>query len=123
MNDLGQFDISVVVPAYNGEAYIAEALSSILAQTCKPREVIVINDGSIDGTQEVVAKFGSAVTCISTANNGVQAARDLGSKTAQGTWIALCDQDDLWDPDYLESHAHLIQREPDLEFIFSNFRY
>jgi len=85
--------------------------------------VIVINDGSTDRTQEVVAKFGSAVTCISTSNNGVQAARDLGCETAQGKWVALCDQDDLWDPDYLEAQGRLIQTEPDLEFVFSNFRY
>jgi glycosyltransferase involved in cell wall biosynthesis len=123
MTELGHLDVTVVVPAYNGETYISEALSSILAQTCKPREVIVINDGSIDRTREVVATFGSAVTCISTENNGVQAARNLGTEMAQGMWIALCDQDDLWDPDYLESQARLIQQEPDLEFIFSNFRY
>lgn len=123
MNDFVPLDVSVVVPAYNGEAYIAETLSCILAQTRKPREVIIVDDGSTDRTQEVVAQFGSAVTCISTANNGVQAARDLGCERAQGTWIALCDQDDLWDPEYLESQARLIETEPDLEFIFSNFRY
>jgi glycosyltransferase involved in cell wall biosynthesis len=123
MNERGPLDVSAVVPAYNGEAYIAETLSSILAQTRKAREVIVINDGSTDRTEEIVAKFGDAVTCITTPNNGVQAARDLGCETAHGKWVALCDQDDLWDPDYLESQARLIQTAPDLEFVFSNFRY
>ena len=78
MNDLGPLDVSAVVPAYNGESYIAETLSCILAQTYKPREVIVINDGSTDRTQEVVANFGDAVTCITTENKGVQAARVSG---------------------------------------------
>ena len=108
MKTLGQLDVSVVVPAYNGEAYIAETLSNILAQTHRPREVIVINDGSTDRTAEVVGKFGGALKLISTPNNGVQAARDLGSESAQGTWIALCDQDDLWDADYLEMQSRLV---------------
>ncbi len=123
MNAAGPVDVTVVVPAYNGEAYIAETLSNILAQTHSPREVLVINDGSTDRTAEIVGKFGSAVTLISTPNKGVQAARDLGSETAQGTWIALCDQDDLWDQDYLEVQSRLIQTAPELEFIFTNFRY
>jgi glycosyltransferase involved in cell wall biosynthesis len=123
MSDLDPFDVSVVVPAYNGEAYIAETLSSILAQTVPAREVIVINDGSTDRIEEIVRGFGSAVTLISTPNNGVQAARDLGSETAKGTWIALCDQDDLWEPAYLEAQARLIKHEPELEFLFSNFHY
>ena len=62
MNDLGPLDVSAVVPAYNGESYIAETLSSILAQTPRAPEVIVINDGSTDRTQEVVSRFGGAVT-------------------------------------------------------------
>jgi glycosyltransferase involved in cell wall biosynthesis len=123
MTSVDPVDISVVVPAYNGDAHIADTLSAILAQTKAPREVIVINDGSTDRTQKVVATFGNAVTCISTENRGVQAARDLGSETAQGQWVALCDQDDLWDTDYLESQARLIQSEPDLGFVFCNFRY
>jgi glycosyltransferase involved in cell wall biosynthesis len=123
LKTLGQLDVSVVVPAYNGEAYIAETLSNILAQTHRPREVIVINDGSTDRTAEVVGKFGGALKLISTPNNGVQAARDLGSESALGTWIALCDQDDLWDADYLEMQSRLVQTAPELEFIFTNFRY
>lgn len=115
-------NVSVVIPAYNGAVWIAETLQAILAQTHPAREVIVVDDGSTDDTSAVVARFVPHVTLIQQSNEGVQAARNRGIAAAKGDWIALCDQDDLWLPGYLQAGADLLAADPAIEFIFSNFR-
>jgi glycosyltransferase involved in cell wall biosynthesis len=87
--------ISVIVPVYNGALYIVEAVEAILAQTYPAREIIVVNDGSTDGTATVLARFEGRITLITQANAGVQAARNRGIERACGAWIALCDADDF----------------------------
>ena len=71
--------VSVIVPVYNGAKFIAETLKSILQQTVRPSEVIVINDGSTDNTASVVEEFGNSVTLINTENQGACAARNTRS--------------------------------------------
>jgi glycosyltransferase involved in cell wall biosynthesis len=90
--------ISVVVPAYNEERYIAEALDAILAQTLAPLEVIVVDDGSTDGTAGVVGGYGDRVRLIGQENRGCPGAFDTGFREAKGDYVALCAADDVWDP-------------------------
>jgi len=94
--------ISCIVPVYNGERYVKEALDSILAQTYRPIEIIVVDDGSVDGTAGVVASYGDQVKYVRQPNAGPAAARNRGVSKAQGEFIAFLDADDLWHPEKLE---------------------
>ena len=91
--------ISCIVPVFNGERYLGEALDSILAQTYRPLEIIVSDDGSTDGTAAVVASYGECVKYLWQVNAGEAAARNLGSSAAGGHFLAFLDADDLWHPE------------------------
>ena len=93
--------ISCIVPVYNGERYLAETLQSILGQRVGPLEVIVVDDGSTDGTAGVARRFGSAIRVLHQTNAGPAAARNLGLSEARGDFVAFLDADDLWKPDKL----------------------
>lgn len=92
--------VSVVIPVHDGERYLAEALHSALAQTEPPLEILVVDDGSTDGSREVAARV-PGVTVLSQARAGVAAARNAGIRRSCGELIALLDQDDLWMPEKL----------------------
>jgi glycosyltransferase involved in cell wall biosynthesis len=94
---LGNPSVSVVIPAYNAERFIAEAIQSVLAQTYEVTEIIVVDDGSSDHTCEVAAGF-ARTRVLKQPNGGPGAARNTGIKAASGDWIALLDSDDLWLP-------------------------
>ncbi|MDQ3089309.1 MAG: glycosyltransferase, partial [Acidobacteriota bacterium] len=94
--------ISVVIPTYNYADFIAEAVKSVLAQTFPIFETIVVDDGSSDNTEEVIAKFGDKVKYIKQKNGGVCAARNNGVKNAGGDFIAFLDADDAWLPEKIE---------------------
>ncbi len=113
--------VSVIVPVYNGARYISETLDSILGQTVRPAEVIVVNDGSTDNTVSVVEKYGDSVTLISTPNSGECAARNTGAERAKGNWIALCDGDDLWLPVKLEKQLRLANEVPDIHCVLTDY--
>lgn len=98
--------ISVIIPAYNLGHYLKELLDCLERQTLKPLEIIVINDGSTDNTQEVIDSFKS-VTCYKTENHGVSSARNLGLSKAKGDYIAFLDGDDLIADTYLEKLVSL----------------
>jgi glycosyltransferase involved in cell wall biosynthesis len=88
--------VSVIIPAYNAEIYIARALDSVLSQSYPNIEVIVINDGSTDRTENIVKSYGSEVLYISKSNSGVSSTRNIGIKEAKGEYIAFLDCDDIW---------------------------
>ena len=94
--------VSVIVPCYNQGAVLAEAIDSALAQTYTHREVIVVNDGSTDGTAEVAAGYGERIRLITQANRGLSAARNTAIAHARGALIGLLDADDRWLPDKLD---------------------
>lgn len=95
-------DVTVVIPAWNAEAFIAETIASVLAQTTPPAAVIVIDDGSTDGTAEAARQQGPHVQVRTIANAGVGAARNVGWREATTPWVAFVDADDLWEPDKLQ---------------------
>jgi len=113
--------ISVVIPAYNAREVIGRAVESVLAQTRRPDEVIVVDDGSTDGTREAVQRFGDRVRYLFQANAGASAARNTGIEHARGEWIAFLDGDDEWLEDHLRLSMELTARHPDLRWVTGNF--
>jgi glycosyltransferase involved in cell wall biosynthesis len=93
--------ISCIVPVFNGACYLRETLDSILQQTYRPLETIVVDDGSTDGTAALVAGYGQQVTYLWQPNAGPASARNLGLGAARGEFIAFLDADDLWHPEKL----------------------
>jgi glycosyltransferase involved in cell wall biosynthesis len=99
--------VSVVIPAYNAERYIRETLDSVLAQTHRDLEVVVVDDGSTDSTRGIVASYGGPVRCIEQENAGPSPARNRGIREARGELIAFVDSDDLWTEDKLAAQVPL----------------
>ena len=102
--------IAAIVPCFNGEAFLADALSSIRAQTRRPDEVIVVDDGSTDASAAVAESFG--VTVVRQSNQGEGAARNAGLRAATSDVVAWLDADDRWRPQHLEVVAGLLERTP-----------
>lgn len=94
--------VSVVIPTYNRAEWLPASVGSVLAQTVKPLEILIVDDGSTDNTQEVCAGFPAPVRYLRQENAGVSSARNLGMSEAKGDYVALLDSDDLWVPRKLE---------------------
>jgi glycosyltransferase involved in cell wall biosynthesis len=104
--------VSVIIPTYNRIRTLPRALDSVIAQTRPVDEIIVVDDGSSDSTDELVHEHYPEVTLLRQPNLGVSAARNLGIEQATGDWIALLDSDDRWLPTRLESQLKLIELHP-----------
>lgn len=109
--------VSVVIPAYNAERYIREAIESVLAQDYRPIEVIVVDDGSSDATATIVESFGSEVRCIRQENAGTAAARNVGVQASRGAFLAHHDADDLWTPGRLSLQMKALEAHPELDAV------
>jgi glycosyltransferase involved in cell wall biosynthesis len=107
--------VSCVVPVFNGERYLGEALDSILAQTYRPLEVIVADDGSTDDTAGVMRRYGDRIRCVQQAHAGAPVARNLGLAAAVGDYIAFLDADDLWHPEKLSRQMTRFAARADLD--------
>jgi len=94
--------VSTIIPAYNAYEYIRESIDSALAQTHRAQEIIVVDDGSTDGTPGLVLEYGSSVRVIRQQNSGPAAARNRGVRAAVGSWVAFLDADDTWLPEKLQ---------------------
>ena len=112
--------VSVIIPTYNGEKYIAETINSILNQTFKDFEIIVVDDGSNDRTCAIVASYAS-VRLITQANAGVCAARNRGIREAAGEFICLMDHDDYWFAEKLARQIEEFQSHAGIGAIYSSF--
>ncbi len=102
--------VSVVIPAYNVAPYIGEAIDSVLAQTFRDFEIIVVNDGSpdTDALDAVLARYGAHLRCVRKTNGGPSSTRNAGVAAAQSDLIAFLDGDDMWEPEYLASQTTLL---------------
>ncbi len=110
--------ISVVIPAYNAARFLRSTLESVLAQSYPVSECIVIDDGSVDSTADIVAEFGHPVVLISQTNQGVAAARNRGVSEATSELIAFCDADDVWRPDKLALQVQALAENKDASAVF-----
>src|ERR1700728_4898735 len=95
--------VSVIIPSFNRAHCIAASVESVLAQSFQDFELIVVDDGSTDETQQVLARFGDRIRVIRQDNGGVSAARNAGMRVARGSWIAFQDSDDTWRPEKLQT--------------------
>lgn len=109
--------ISVIIPAFNAERFLAETIESLLAQTLPPMEIVLVDDGSTDGTAEVARRFGSRVNYQLRPHSGIAATRNHGLSVARGEWIAFLDADDVWLPDKLQLQAARLLAEPHLQYV------
>jgi glycosyltransferase involved in cell wall biosynthesis len=113
----------VVIPAYNSEAYLVEAIDSVLGQTYGDVEVIVVDDGSTDGTGELIRSRYPMTRYIRTENGGPARARNIGIRNAGGEFVAFLDADDVWLPRKLEKQMTHFYRDPDVAMIFTENNY
>ena len=114
--------VSCVVPVFNGEGHLAASLDSMLAQTYRPTEVIVVDDGSTDGTPALAASYGDRVRYLRQANAGPATARNTGVAAARGEFVAFNDADDLWRPEKLERQMAHFARVPSLGVSVTHIR-
>lgn len=116
--------ISVVIPLYNKEKQIAHTLQSVFNQTFQDFEIIIVDDGSTDGSVAEVEKFSdSRIRLIHQENAGVSAARNRGIEVAKSDLIAFLDADDEWKPEYLATQHHLSQKYPDCSVFVCNYEF
>ena len=116
--------LSLIIPAYNVEDFIVPAINSVLTQSFKDFEVIVVNDGSTDATEERVQKISDdRVVLISRENGGLSAARNTGIRAARGRYIALLDGDDVWYPEYAMRHVSAFDADTTLGISYNYFAY
>lgn len=116
---------SVLVPTYNQAQFLPAALDSLLAQTDRDWEALVVNDGSTDGTREVMARYADRdrrIRCFHQANGGVAAALDRGLDEARGDWLCWLSSDDLFLPEKLSVHRQAIEADPSVRFLHTNFQ-
>lgn len=114
--------ISVIIPVYNAEPFLAEAIESVLGQSVPPRQVIVVDDGSTDHSAAIARRYYPHIQLEQQPNAGGAAARNRGVALAQGEFLAFLDNDDYWAPEKLAWQIDAFQRAPDLEAIFGQLR-
>ncbi|MGI8498621.1 MAG: glycosyltransferase family A protein, partial [Gemmatimonadaceae bacterium] len=107
--------VSCIIPMFNAERFVREAVASVLAQSHRPHEIIIVDDGSTDGTMAAVAEMGNDLRCVSQPNQGPPAARNRGLAEATGDLIAFLDADDRWHPEKLARQAKLFGARPDVD--------
>ncbi len=118
MTEMSRPGISVVVPVYQGEAFLAEAIESVLRQTLPAAEIIVVDDGSTDGTALTAARFGSAVKYEYQAHGGIGAARNRGIGASQMEYLCFLDADDFWSADKLALQVAVLDAVPAPDLVF-----
>ena len=113
-------NISVVIPTYNRIELLKRSIDSVINQTIKPSEIIIVDDGSNDGTEAMVKKKYDSLKLIKQKNKGASAARNSGIKASSGEWICFLDSDDEWKNDKLEKQIMAVANNSDYKFFHSN---
>ena len=114
MNNIG--NISVVIPTYNRRQTIGRSIDSILNQTLFPSEIIVVDDGSTDGTSDYIQSNFPSIRLLQQPNKGVSSARNMGIRSSNSDWVALLDSDDEWFPKKLEKQVMTLSQNLDIKF-------
>jgi cellulose synthase/poly-beta-1,6-N-acetylglucosamine synthase-like glycosyltransferase len=112
--------VSVVVPVYNGGPFLRKAIDSILSQTYKSIELIVVDDGSVDDSADIISSYGPRLQPIRQPNAGVAHARNAGIRAARGDFIAFLDQDDWWLPTKVAKQVELFGQDDDLGLVHTD---
>ncbi|MEW6247794.1 MAG: glycosyltransferase [Nitrospirota bacterium] len=112
--------VSVVIPLYNARDVIRETIESVLAQSWKDYDIVVVDDGSTDGSEAIVREFGDRVHYVRQDNGGVARARNRGIAESIGEYIALLDHDDLWHPAKLEKQVAVLDRRPEVGIVITD---
>ena len=113
-------NISVVIPTYNRVELLKRSIDSVINQTIKPFEIIIVDDGSNDGTEAMIKKNYDSLKLIKQKNKGASAARNSGIKASSGEWICFLDSDDEWKNDKLEKQITAVANNSDYKFFHSN---
>lgn len=118
-----QINVSVIIPSYNCGVLLPSALDSVIGQTYPPSEIIVVDDGSTDGTEGIIHSYANKdrIRYIKKDNGGVASARNVGLQMSRYEWIAFLDADDLWLPDRLEKGIAIIRKVPHLKWVSGAF--
>lgn len=121
--DAGDPLVSVVIPVFNGAPFVAKAVESVRAQSVKAVEVLVVDDGSTDGTQAVLDRLQRThgISWFQQDHGGPARSRNRGIEAARGTWVALLDCDDVWLPEKLEIQLELARAQPHVGVVHSDF--
>ena len=114
-------EVSVIIPTYNSARFLTDAIDSVLAQTFKDFEVIVIDDGSTDETESLILKYGSALRYIRQENRGVALTRNHGIDESRGKYVAFLDADDVWLPHKLERQLAALRGKDNFRACYSAF--
>jgi len=112
--------VSVIIPTYNRREFLREAIESVLAQSFRDFELIVVDDGSRDGTYELVKGYGDRVLYLWQPNRGPAAARNRGAEVARGYYLAFLDSDDLWLPKKLEQQISFMEAHPGARICYTD---
>lgn len=113
--------ISVVIPCFNSATYLPEAIESVLSQSYRNFEIIVVNDGSTDNTDEVIQQHLDRIIFIQQDNAGPAAARNRGIREALGKYVAFLDADDTWLPDKLQNQITILESDADCALVYTRF--
>jgi glycosyltransferase involved in cell wall biosynthesis len=112
--------VSVVIPVYNAERYLAEAIESVLCQSFGDYEIIVVDDGSTDGSAAVAGSYGSSIRYRSQPHRGAAATRNVGVAKARGRFFSFLDADDAWTADKLEKQVAAFEEDAELDIVFGH---
>jgi glycosyltransferase involved in cell wall biosynthesis len=114
--------VSVMMTVYNGAPYLAEAIESVLSQTYRPLELIVVDDGSDDGSSEIAQRYLPALRYVHHARRGMGASRNRAVELATGEYLTYLDADDRLTPEALEKQAAVLAAHPDVDIVFAHVR-
>lgn len=112
--------ISVIIPVYNCDRYLSEAIKSVLNQTYKPLEIIIVDDGSTDKSAEIAKSFGDVIRYEFQSNSGLGATRNKGVELAKGDYLTFLDADDLWTENKLQLQIEAFNHNATLDMVFGN---
>jgi glycosyltransferase involved in cell wall biosynthesis len=115
--------VSVIIPNYNHARFLGDAIRSVLAQTYRPVEIIVVDDGSTDNSAQVAAGFADQIRYIYQTNAGLSAARNTGLRAAKGELIGVLDADDMYEPNFLETLVAALQADPQADGVYCGYQF